>query len=164
MKTIKTGLAGLAVFALALFVVPGAFATVAGTIARWNGNYLAFDDEFVLADVYVNNIPGAFTYGGGTLPAHPFTVQAIKFHVRTAGSGGSTNATLQVSDSVNTCNCSYACNQTTGGKRASCSTGAGTGCAFAASSVLTYSYSAVGDCGATTADITGNITVVGAWQ
>lgn len=212
MKNLRAGLAGLAIFALMLFLTPGAFATVAGTISRWSGNELQFQgssgsngfsfktdglrglfsscaDCFIAGDsthlivgtstgigyvasgtpgtldsVYVNTIPSAFTYGGGTLPAHPFTVQGIKFYVRTAGSGGTTNATFQVSDGTNTCNCTYACNQTTGGKRAACANGAGTGCVYAVSAVLTYAFTGVGDCAATSADIEGNISVEGIWQ
>jgi len=119
---------------------------------------------FTLDSVYVNTIPSVLTYGGGTLPAHAFTIQGIKFYVRTAGSAGSTSATFQVSDGTNTCNCSYACNQSTGGKRATCTNGAGTGCVYAANAVLTYGFTAVGDCAATSADIGGNIDVEGIWQ
>lgn len=134
-----------------------------------NGNvstpaYVVSATPFTLADIYVNNIPLLFTYGGGTLPARAFTVQAVRFYVRTAGSGGTTNATFQTSDGTNTCNCSYACNQATGSKRAACVNGAGTGCVYAASAALTYAFTAVGDCAATSADLGGNVSVEGIWQ
>ncbi len=137
-----------------------------GSYARVGGGagYLASATPFTLDSVYVNAVPTAVTYGGGGLPARAFTVVSIRHRVRTAGSGGSTNAVFQISDGTNTCTCSYACNATQGSKIITCANGAGTGCAYAASASLTYSYTSVGDCGATSADIQGNINVQGYWQ
>lgn len=137
-----------------------------GTYARVGSGtgYMSSAIPFTLDAIYVNSVPTAVTYGGGTLPARAFTVTGIKFRVRTAGSVGSTNAVFQVSDTTNTCTCSYACNQTQGTKRVTCANGAGTGCVYAASAVLSYSYTGVGDCAGTSADIQGNINVEGNWQ
>lgn len=134
-------------------------------IAGDGTEYVASGTPTTLSDVYINNIPSAnFFYGGGTLPAHAFTVTAIRYYVRTAGTVGTTNATFQITDSTNTCNCAYACNAAVGSARTTCSAGAGTGCVFAASAALGYKWTGVGDCGPNTADIEGNIAVEGNWQ
>lgn len=125
--------------------------------------YLASAIPVVLGSVYVNTTINAFTYGGGTLPAHAATVTDIAFNIRTVGSGGTTNNTFQVSDGTNTCNCTFACNATIGSKIAACANGAGTGCVYAASAALTYGFNSVGDCTVST-DILGNIDVRGKWQ
>lgn len=144
----------------------GMLCTNSTATCAFGTEYTPSGTPFSIASVYVNNIPQTgFVYGGGTLPAHAFTVQAIRYYVRTAGSGGTTNANFQIIDgSSDTCNCTYACNDNVGVKRASCSSGAGTGCAFAASAALTYKYTTPGDCAATSADIVGNIEVEGIWQ
>lgn len=114
--------------------------------------------------VYVNNVVvSGFTYGGMTLPAHPFTVTDIAYYIRTQGTGGSTNNTFQVTDGTNTCTCTFACNQATGSQIASCSNGAGTGCVYAASAALQFKFSGVGDCTGPT-DLLGNMQVLGKWQ
>lgn len=112
--------------------------------------------------VYINNvIAAAYTYGGGgTLPSRPFTMTGIRFVVRTAGATGSTNNTFRASDGTNTCDCVMACNQTTGAKRATCTSNAGTGCAFPASAALSYSFPTLGDC-VTPMDVNGNLSVEG---
>jgi len=134
-----------------------------GNAACANG-YCTSTTPFTLDNVYVNTVPSALTYGGGTLPAHPFTITAIKFYVNVVGSAGSTNATFRASDGTNTCLCNYACNQATGPKRFSCVAGVGTGCAFPASATLSYAFTSVGDCAGTTAAIMGNVNVEGNWQ
>lgn len=137
-----------------------------GSYIRIGGGsgYASSAIPFTLDAVYVNGVATATTYGGGVLPARAFTVTGIKYRVRTAGSGGTTNAVFQVSDGTNTCTCSYACNATQGSKLTACANGAGTGCVYAASATLTYSFTSVGDCAGTTADIQGNINVQGNWQ
>lgn len=127
-------------------------------------SYIASATPHTLDSVYFNGLPVAtFIYGGGTLPARAFTVTGIRFNIRTAGSGGTTNNTFQVSDGTNTCNCTMACNQSTGSKRASCANGAGSGCVFPASAALTYAFSALGDC-TSVMDVNGNLAVEGNWQ
>lgn len=125
--------------------------------------YIASGTPETIASVYVNNVIAPFTYGGGTLPARAHTITDISWNVRTAGAIGSTNNTFQISDGTNTCNCTMACNQTSGSKIASCANGAGTGCVYAASAALTYSFSALGDC-VQPMDVLGNMTVWGKWQ
>lgn len=136
-----------------------------GTYARVGAGagYLASAQPFTLDSVYVNNLVQVLTYGGGTLPARAFTVTGIKFYVRANGVGGTTNNTFQVTDGTNTCDCSFACNVGTASRRATCSNGAGTGCVYAASAVLSYGFSAIGDCGTAT-DLLGNVSVEGNWQ
>lgn len=134
------------------------------SVGSAGAGYIKSGTPITLASVYVNNIPSVFTYGGGKLPAHAFTVTAVKFNVRTAGSGGSTNVTFQTTDGTNTCNCTYACNHATGADRAACANGAGTGCVYAASAVLQYKFTGVGDCATTSADLEGNVDVEGNWQ
>ena len=146
-----------------------------GAEAFWHGNsthmmagtspgagYIATATPFTIASVYVNGpTPLAATnYGGGVLPAHPFTVQAIRYRIRAAGSGGTTNVVFRTTDGVNNCDCSFACNAAAPANyRTTCS---GT-CAFASSASLTYSFSSLGDC-AVKPDIMGNIEVEGFWQ
>jgi hypothetical protein len=124
--------------------------------------------EDVLSSVYVNNTLFAFIYGGGTLPARPFTVSDIGYYIRATGSGGtdagaSDNNQFRVSDGTNFCGCAFACTQATGPQIAACTGDAGTGCVFAASAALTYSFPAVGTC-STPTDILGNLDVRGRWQ
>lgn len=122
--------------------------------------YFTSTTPFALDSVYVNTTISAFTYGGSVLPAHAFTAQAIRYRVRTVGSGGSTNATFRVSDGTNNCDFSFACNQAAASYRQA--TTAGT-CTFAASATLSYAFSSTGDC-TTKTDILGNIAIDGIWQ
>lgn len=144
---------------------PGANSTLAEVSNGYltSPSYIAMENPVPVNSVYVNNVIAALTYGGGTLPARALTVTNVSWNVRTAGSGGSTNNTFQISDGTNTCNCTMACNQSTGSKIASCSNGAGTGCVYAASAALTYAFSALGDC-TVPMDVLGNMTVWGKWQ
>lgn len=136
-----------------------------GTYARVGAGagYLASAQPFVLASVYVNNLVAALTYGGRDLPANAFTVTAITYRVRAAGITGSTDNTFRISSAAGNCDCTFACNAAAANYRTTCTGTSGTGCAFAASSDLTFAFSGVGDC-ATATDIIGNIEVEGNWQ
>lgn len=147
--TINSGASGSIFFAIA---------NVTKASMDSNG-YFASTTPHTLSTVYVNDTIFTLTYGGGVLPAHAFTAQAIRYRVRTAGSGGSTNATFRISDGSNNCDFSFACNQSTGAKRQAATAGT---CAFAASATLTYSFTSPGDC-TTTTDIQ-TIDIEGIWQ
>lgn len=110
---------------------------------------------------YVNNTIAALTYGGFTAPARDFQVSAVRFRIRTAGSGGSSNATIRISDGVSNCDCAFACNTAAGNQRVACSDD--TACDFEASDSMTVSVSGVGDCTVTT-DILGNIEFETLWE
>jgi hypothetical protein len=126
------------------------------TAAAW----INLEHPTSLASVYVNAVTTASTiYGGQTLPARAFTVNAVAFRVRTAGSGGTTNAVIRVTDGSNSCDASWACNTAAGNQRL---TPSGT-CAFAASSALTFTVNTIGDCSAGP-DIFGNVEIIGSWR
>lgn len=122
------------------------------------GSYCADAGLPTLIDsTYINNVTFATTtYGGGVLPAAATTYSAARFHIRTPGSGGTTNATIRISDGTNNCDCGFACNVAVGNYRAACT---GT-CAFAASASITYSTNSIGDCTAGP-DIQGNVDFEG---
>ena len=129
--------------------------------------YLASATPFTIDAVYVNNTIDAsdLVYGGRDLPARAFTYTSVAYRVRTAGSGGSSNNTFVITGSgasTGVCNCTFACNQAQGEYRATCATGSGVGCAFAASTNIAYSITD-GDCTVET-DVQGNMSVEGIWQ
>lgn len=140
-----------------------------GTAAnRWstgNIDYVRGSTPFTLSSVYVNGTLLPVTYGGGTLPAQPFTVTDIAYSVRASGTGGTTNNYFRVAnvDGGGNCTCAFACNQGTGPQDALCVNDAGTGCVYAASTALTYAFPLLGDCSVAT-DVSGNIDVRGKWQ
>lgn len=116
-----------------------------------------------VASVYVNApAVASTTYGGGVLPTRAFTVQALRYRIRTIGSGGTTNAVFRVTDGTNNCDCGFACNLSTGSKHTTCTATTGT-CALQAGASLTYSFNGIGDC-STGPDIMGNIDIEGFWQ
>lgn len=123
--------------------------------------YIASTTPHTMFVTYVNNTIAAFTYGGGVAPAHDFEVSAVRFSIRTAGSGGSSNATIRISDGTSNCDCSFACNTAAGNQRIACGTDAN--CDFEASDSMTVSVSSVGDCTVTT-DILGNIEFETLWE
>lgn len=121
--------------------------------------YVASSTPHTLTAVYTNlRLSAGTTYGGGVLPAHPFTVQAIRYRIRQVGTAGTTNATWRIAGAGN-CDCTFACNAAVGNYRSTCSGS----CAFAASDNLTYSVTSIGDCGAGP-DLLGNVTIEGIWQ
>lgn len=113
-----------------------------------------------LTSVYVNAaVTAATTYSLEPGPPVAFQINAMRFTITTAGSGGTTNMTLRASDGTNNCDCSIPCNSAgTTGYRVGCT---GTCASFAANAGMTYSVTTIGDCtlGAT---ILGNVTVEGA--
>lgn len=123
--------------------------------------YLASTTPHTMFSTYVNNTIQAFTYGGGVAPAFDFQVSAVRFAIRTAGSGGSSNATIRISDGTTNCDCTFACNTAAGNVRAAC--GTDSNCDFEASDSMTVSVSGVGDCSVTT-DILGNIEFEAIWE
>lgn len=123
--------------------------------------YVASTTPHTMFVTYVNNTITAVTYGGGTAPAHDFDVNAVRFYIRTAGSGGSTNATIRITDGATNCDCAFACNTAAGPQRIACSSAAN--CDFEASDTMTVSVSGVGDCTSTT-DIQGNIEFETIWE
>lgn len=128
--------------------------------------YLASATPTVLKSVYVNNLIAALTYDGMDLPARANTVTGIRYRLRAAGVGGTTNNTFSVTGSgasVGVCNCSFACNAAQGNYYTACTNGTGVGCVFAASTDLAFAFTAVGDC-ATPTDVMSNIDVEGIWQ
>lgn len=130
---------------------------IAGT--GTGAGYVASATPHTLVSVFTNlRLLAGTTYGGGVLPPRPFTVNAIRYRIRQAGVGGTTNATWRIAGAGN-CDCSFACNATVGNYRTTCSGS----CAFAASDNLTYSVTSIGDCGAGP-DLIGNVSVEGIWQ
>lgn len=102
------------------------------------------------------------TYGGDVLPAFAFTVNSATIRTSAAGSGGTTNFVLRISDGSNTCDCTMACNAVAGNKSLTCAGTAGTGCALPASASLSYSVNSIGDC-SVGPTVVGNAQVRGYW-
>lgn len=128
--------------------------------------YLASATPTTLDSVYVNNVIGVLKFGGGDLPARANTITGIKYAIRAAGITGSTDNVFTITGSgasVGTCTCSFACNSAAGNYRTACANGTGVGCVFAASTDLSYDFTAIGDC-VTPTDILGNINIEGIWQ
>jgi len=123
--------------------------------------YLASETPDTMFVTYINNVIQTFTYGGGIAPAHDFQVSAVRFTLRTAGSGGTTNATIRISDGVSNCDCAFACNTAAGNLSVACSTAAN--CDFEASDSMTVSVSGVGDC-TVSPDILGNVEFETFWE
>jgi len=115
-----------------------------------------------LPPVLVNAALTVSTLGGFVLPSgYTPTVSALSFYVGASGTGGSTNATIRLSDGTHQCDFAFACNTSTGAKRVA---GAGAGCsAFTAGSSYTLSVTSIGDCG-TGPTLTGNATVEALWR
>jgi len=129
------------------------------TIGPTAAGYIASGTPHALTAVYTNlRLMAGTIYGGGVLPARPFTIQAIRFRIRQVGTIGTTNVVWQIAGTGN-CDCSFACNSAVGNYRVACSGS----CAFPASDNLTYQVTSIGDCAAGP-DLIGNVAVEGIWQ
>jgi hypothetical protein len=115
-----------------------------------------------LPPVLVNAALTVSTLGGFVLPSgYTPTVSALSFYVGASGTGGSTNATIRLSDGTLQCDFAFACNASTGAKRIA---GSGAGCgSFTAGSTFTLSVVSIGDC-AVGPTLTGNATVEALWR
>lgn len=124
--------------------------------------YLTSKTPHVLIAAYPNAaVVAGTTYAGVRLPvgrSEDFTVEQITFRISAAGSGGSTNATIRVSDGTNNCDAVVACN-TAAGVQTLAPTGA---CAFLTNASLTLQVTSIGNC--TTGPTVQNLNVVGVWQ
>lgn len=97
--------------------------------------------------VYLNtDLVSGETYGGTIIDANtPNTLfTRIVGFVRTAGSGGSTDVSFDISNGVDTCSCTFACNIGTGPFAAAC--GSAGDCQFNANETLTFKVNSIGDC------------------
>lgn len=126
--------------------------------------YLKSSTADTLFSAYPNALLTAITMAGHALPAHAFTVTDVTMYVSVASSATVANTVWTISDGTNTCTATFACNtstNTTGTKTVATANGAGTGCVYAASAVLTL---AVTTQGCATAATVKNVDVVGKWQ
>lgn len=115
-----------------------------------------------LTSIALSGTLAAATIGKVALPARAFTVTSPRVDVSVAGSTGSTNVVLRVTDGTNTCDGTFACNATAGAKRPTLVNSGGTGCVFPASAVLTISVNSIGDC-VTPPVILGPLDLEGNW-
>jgi len=130
------------------------------TASGWS--MMAQQAPVYLPPVLVNAALTVSTLGGFVLPSgYDPTVNALTFYVGASGTGGSTNATIRLSDGTLQCDFAFACNASTGAKRIA---GSGAGCgSFTAGSTFTLSVVSIGDC-AVGPTLTGNATVEALWR
>lgn len=108
--------------------------------------------------IYVNTtLVAGTTYGGEVLPTgvSSLTFNAIRFRVTTAGTVGSTNTALRISDGTNNCDCNFPCNVASASVQRIACTGT---CVFAAGASVTYAVNSIGNCSVGPI-IQGNINV-----
>lgn len=160
-------LLGVLAGAVALaFVPPRTTTSITQGGSGLDGGYIASTTPHTLAPVFIGAETVASTnYGGDALPAHAFTVTEAAFRTSVAGSGGTTDFALRISDGTNHCDCTMPCNADAGNQHLNClgSDGGAGPCAFAASAELTYSVNSIGDC-TTGPTVVGNAQVRGIWQ
>lgn len=130
---------------------------VFGTLPTANGG-TGGTYPITLTSIPLSGSLSAATLNSLVLPARSFTVTAQRINVSVAGSTGSTNVVLRVTDGTNNCDASFACNATAGAKRPTLS---GT-CTFSASATLTMSVNSTGDC-VTPPVILGVLDIEGNW-
>lgn len=167
---VRIGISGAQNDVLATQWCQSASPTACTQVAYMQSNgYLASKTPHTLSSVYINApTVAATTYGGETLPPNFFTLTAVRFRLRAAGTGGSTNATFRASAvlydaGTMNCDCAFACNSASQSYRVAClSTDAGA-CIFTPDAGLTYSVNSIGNC-AVGPDIQGNVAVEGNWQ
>lgn len=106
-----------------------------------------------LWDEYVNaRIVASTTYGGWT-PSHNVFVNKVSFFISAAGTVGSTNANLRITDGSSNCDCAFACNSSSS-VTVSCSGS----CAFASAVPVTFTATSIGNC-ALGPNIAGNAMI-----
>jgi len=128
--------------------------------------YVASATPFTLSSLAINAVlPASATtiYGGAALPAHAFTVTALRDYVSVDGAGGLLgDVKFRITDGTNTCDCPQNCNPGTGPSRAAtCSGTGGSGCVFPANALLTYSF-IIGGCSPSPKML--NVDIEGKWQ
>lgn len=115
-----------------------------------------------LPPVLVNAALTVSTLGGFVLPSsNSPMVSALNFYVGASGTGGSTSATIRLSDGTYQCDFNFACDLSTGAKRV---TGTGAGCnQFGASGTYSLTVQSIGNC-SVGPTLTGNVTVEALWR
>lgn len=138
------------------------------TSGRWyqctstGWSMMAQSEAVLMPPVLVNAALTVSTLGGFVMPGTgAANFSALQFYVGASGTGGTTDATIRISDGTHQCDFNFACNISRGPKRI---TGTGAGCSqFTSGAVVNMTVQGIGDC-SVGPTLTGNATVEGLWR
>jgi hypothetical protein len=122
--------------------------------------YMSIFSAFVNAVTTATTTYGAYEVPSGS--PGPLQINGFTFKIRTAGSGGTSNATYRVTDGSTTCDATLACNAASDTYSLIPVNGSGA-CTFAAGAEVEFQVQGIGDC-AVGPDILGNVTITGHWN